>query len=259
MAPEQLAGQKVSAESDIYALAWCSTKCSPASRRLEATRLPELRRLREESRITPPSMFVSGMEPTVERAILRCLEADPKMRPASAHAVAALLPGAIRWRTLWRQAKHHRRKGLPLRWYGASSLNAIIVVSGVTVGNRFRTEQPNAEFIDERARFERVVKPFVMEKARGDRAQLWIHGAEQALTSVLIASRQFVSHAVISSEPGSLLSIVAVIIPRVRLGCYSPLGIVSASFRSRPSLKPSRALKISRLPSSQVIGSLRLS
>jgi serine/threonine-protein kinase len=36
---------------------------------------------------------VSSLDPAVERAILRCLEADPDRRPASALAVAAALPG----------------------------------------------------------------------------------------------------------------------------------------------------------------------
>ena len=34
-----------------------------------------------------------GIDPAVERAILRCVEKDPKMRPASAAQVAAALPG----------------------------------------------------------------------------------------------------------------------------------------------------------------------
>src|SRR5262249_60043143 len=36
---------------------------------------------------------VRDLEPTIERAILRCLEADPAKRPASALAVSAALPG----------------------------------------------------------------------------------------------------------------------------------------------------------------------
>ena len=93
MAPEQLAGEKASVQSDMYALGLVFYEMLTGKPPFAGNTPAELRRLREESRITPPSMFVSGIEPTVERAILRCLEADPKMRPASAHAVAALLPG----------------------------------------------------------------------------------------------------------------------------------------------------------------------
>jgi predicted Ser/Thr protein kinase len=93
MAPEQLAGEKVSAQSDIYALGLVFYEMLTGKPPFTGNTPAELRRLREESRITPPSMFVSNLEPPVERAILRCLDPDPKMRPASALAVAALLPG----------------------------------------------------------------------------------------------------------------------------------------------------------------------
>ena len=42
---------------------------------------------------TNPSSHVSGLNPLVERAILRCLDPDPSKRPASASALAAALPG----------------------------------------------------------------------------------------------------------------------------------------------------------------------
>ncbi len=93
MAPEQLAGEKVSAQSDIYALGLVFYEMLTGKPPFTGNTPAELRRLREESRITPPSMFVSNLDAPVERAILRCLDPDPKMRPASAHAVAALLPG----------------------------------------------------------------------------------------------------------------------------------------------------------------------
>src|SRR5438046_1999089 len=37
--------------------------------------------------------LAAALDPAVERAILRCLEKDPRLRPASALAVAAALPG----------------------------------------------------------------------------------------------------------------------------------------------------------------------
>lgn len=46
-------------------------------------------RLRESSTPTSPSHLVEGLEPSVERVILRCLEPDPARRPPSALAVAA--------------------------------------------------------------------------------------------------------------------------------------------------------------------------
>ena len=41
----------------------------------------------------PPSQLVRDLDPAIDRAILRCLEHDPRDRPASALAVAAALPG----------------------------------------------------------------------------------------------------------------------------------------------------------------------
>jgi len=93
MAPEQLAGEKVSAQSDIYAMGLVFYEMLTGKSPFAGNTPAELRRLREESRITPPSMLVTDLEPKVERAILQCLDPDPKMRPASAHAVATLLPG----------------------------------------------------------------------------------------------------------------------------------------------------------------------
>ena len=46
-----------------------------------------------ESAPVSPSTLVRELDPAVERAILRCLQAKPNLRPASALAVAAALPG----------------------------------------------------------------------------------------------------------------------------------------------------------------------
>jgi serine/threonine-protein kinase len=93
MAPEQLAGQKVSVQSDIYSLGLVFYEMLTGKPPFEGNTPGELRRLREESRVTPPASLVADLEPAVERAILRCLDPDPRKRPASALGVAALLPG----------------------------------------------------------------------------------------------------------------------------------------------------------------------
>src|SRR5262249_50093575 len=53
----------------------------------------ELRRLQSETTPSSPSSLVEGFDPIAERVILRCLEAEPSRRPASALAIAAALPG----------------------------------------------------------------------------------------------------------------------------------------------------------------------
>jgi predicted Ser/Thr protein kinase len=93
MAPEQLAGKEVTVQSDVYALGLLLYEMFTGKMAFQADTLADMIRLREESRITNPSTLVGDMDKTVERAILRCLERDPRMRPQSALAVAASLPG----------------------------------------------------------------------------------------------------------------------------------------------------------------------
>ncbi len=93
MAPEQLAGKEVTIKSDLYSLGLVLYEILTGKRAFEATSLPELIKLREESAPTSPSSLVRDLDPLLERVILRCLEKDPALRPASALQVAAALPG----------------------------------------------------------------------------------------------------------------------------------------------------------------------
>ncbi len=93
MAPEQLSGKEVSVQSDIYAVGLVLYEMFTGSLPFKTDSLAEVTRMRRENRVTTPSAFVSDLDKTVERAILRCLDADPRQRPASALALAALLPG----------------------------------------------------------------------------------------------------------------------------------------------------------------------
>jgi predicted Ser/Thr protein kinase len=94
MAPEQLEGRAATTRSDIYALGLVLYELFTGRRAFQAGSVEELRRMQDESSPTPPSRLVEGFDAAVERAILRCLERDPALRPASAREVAALLPGA---------------------------------------------------------------------------------------------------------------------------------------------------------------------
>ena len=93
MAPEQLAGREVTQQSDIYSLGLVLFEVFTGRRAFEADSVAELAQLREKSSPVTPSSIVSDIDPTVERAILRCLEREPQARPVSALAVAAALPG----------------------------------------------------------------------------------------------------------------------------------------------------------------------
>ena len=92
MAPEQLAGREVTAKSDLYALGLVLYQLFTGKRAYRADSVAELSRL-QESAPTSPSTLVEGLDPTIERVILRCLEKEPRGRPASALQVAAALPG----------------------------------------------------------------------------------------------------------------------------------------------------------------------
>ncbi len=89
MAPEQLAGESVSVQSDLYALGLVLYELFTGHRPWKS----EIERLQRESSPTWPSSHIEDLDPAVERVILRCLEPDPRDRPASAMAIAAVLPG----------------------------------------------------------------------------------------------------------------------------------------------------------------------
>jgi serine/threonine-protein kinase len=93
MAPEQLEGKPASVQSDIYALGLVLYELYTGKRAFEATNLVEWKRKHSETAPTAPSSHAADVDPAVERAILRCLEKDPRKRPGSALQVAAALPG----------------------------------------------------------------------------------------------------------------------------------------------------------------------
>jgi serine/threonine-protein kinase len=94
MTPEQLQGQGVTTRSDIYALGLVLYEIFTGKRAIDATTILDARlHYARGSHLIPPSKWVADLDPSVERAILRCLEPDPARRPASPIVVAASLPG----------------------------------------------------------------------------------------------------------------------------------------------------------------------
>jgi len=84
MAPEQIAGREVTARSDLYSLGVVLYEMFTGKRAFEDSRRPPLASV---------SSQVKDVDPAVERVIARCMQEDPRGRPASALAVAAALPG----------------------------------------------------------------------------------------------------------------------------------------------------------------------
>jgi hypothetical protein len=93
MSPEQFAGAEVSPKSDVYSLGVVLYEIFTGKRPFNASSIEEMARLRDKNAPTAPSHYVKGLDPVIERVILRCLEKDSGKRPASALQVAASLPG----------------------------------------------------------------------------------------------------------------------------------------------------------------------
>jgi serine/threonine-protein kinase len=93
MAPEQFQGRGSTIQSDLYALGLVLYEISTGRKAVDGARLEDLVRKHTEDSPTVPSKFVAGFDPAVERVILKCLEKDPRLRPASALQVASALPG----------------------------------------------------------------------------------------------------------------------------------------------------------------------
>ena len=93
MAPEQLSGTAATIQSDVYALGLVLYEIFTGKRVFEASTLAELVRQHQTKTPKSPSQLVEGLDPVVERVILRCLETEPGSRPHSPLQVAAALPG----------------------------------------------------------------------------------------------------------------------------------------------------------------------
>jgi serine/threonine-protein kinase len=93
MAPEQFLGQEVTARTDIYALGLVLYELYTGRRAFTAPTLSELIDQQQIGQVTPPASIVTGLDRSIERVILRCLDPVPARRPVSALAVSAALPG----------------------------------------------------------------------------------------------------------------------------------------------------------------------
>ena len=92
MAPEQIDGGALSERTDLYALGLVLYELFTGKRAFDVLTVDDLRQARSTTPASPASHVV-GLNPLVERAILRCLAPDPVDRPASVSALAAALPG----------------------------------------------------------------------------------------------------------------------------------------------------------------------
>ncbi len=93
MAPEQLAGKGATIQTDIYSFGLVVYEIYSGKRAFTGSTIAELREQKEGRTPTAPSDIRQGVDPVVERLIMRCLDRDSRLRPASVTQVALALPG----------------------------------------------------------------------------------------------------------------------------------------------------------------------
>ncbi len=93
MSPEQITGKELTTKSDIYSLGLVLYEIFTGKQAFAGNTINELLRQHKTATPTSPSEVVKDIDPVVEQVILRCLEKDPRERPASALQVAMMLPG----------------------------------------------------------------------------------------------------------------------------------------------------------------------
>jgi serine/threonine-protein kinase len=93
MAPEQLARNPATVQTDIYALGLVLYEIFTGTRAFEAKGLDEWLKVHTETPPTAPSHHTRDLDPATERVILRCLEKAAADRPRSVAQVAGALPG----------------------------------------------------------------------------------------------------------------------------------------------------------------------
>jgi serine/threonine-protein kinase len=93
MAPERFLAKPATVQSDLYSLGLIMYEACTGKLPFSASSVADWQNAHMASMPTIPSALVPGIEPSLERAILRCLEKDPARRHWSAAQLAAALPG----------------------------------------------------------------------------------------------------------------------------------------------------------------------
>jgi predicted Ser/Thr protein kinase len=93
MAPEQIAGGRLSPQTDLYAVGLLLFELLAGTRAHGATSLAERRQGSAASKPPLPPSVRAAIDPRIEQTIDRCLEPDAARRPESALALSASLPG----------------------------------------------------------------------------------------------------------------------------------------------------------------------
>ncbi len=93
MAPEQIKGTSVTAQSDVYALGLVLYELYTGKRPYSGKNVQEILVQQEAMAMTSMSSHAQDIEPAVENIIRRCLDPEPTKRPSNALLVSMALPG----------------------------------------------------------------------------------------------------------------------------------------------------------------------
>jgi serine/threonine-protein kinase len=93
MAPEQLAENRTSIQSDLYSVGLILFEMFAGRRLQVAGSIGELAQYHDQNTAAAEALEATEIEPGIAQTISACLQLDPRARPHSAAALAALLPG----------------------------------------------------------------------------------------------------------------------------------------------------------------------
>jgi len=93
MAPEQMQRGETTVQSDLYSLGLVFYEIFTGTRPFAADSMADLQAAHVEQTPPAPTTLVAELDPSMEQAILSCLQKDPLERPASAAALIGTLPG----------------------------------------------------------------------------------------------------------------------------------------------------------------------
>lgn len=133
MAPEQLAGNEVTARSDIYALGLVLYELFTGEPAFVGKAYDEIMRVRRESSPHRLSTLIRDLDPAVRMVILRCLEEEPVDRPSSPSIISAALPGGEYLIALYRPEDYDPSLETEAMERDIDVLNEEMVTAGVRV------------------------------------------------------------------------------------------------------------------------------
>jgi len=127
LAPEQAAGETVTAAADVYALGAVLYELLTGRPPYVADSLAELAARQQEGTIAPVGELASDVPPATEDAVMHALARDPEYRPRSAAALAEELHGRPTVETM------ARRPAVPTPMQGSRRTLVAALVLGVVL------------------------------------------------------------------------------------------------------------------------------